>query len=68
MPRIICCEIAMRPMRSPRIAAIASTGGRSTARPGREAEPVDPIDLGEQPDHLPEGERDADPQHPDDER
>ena len=33
----ICAEIAMRPMRSPRIVAIgaSSTGGRSTARPGR---------------------------------
>src|SRR5438874_2030997 len=36
MPRIICAEIAMRPMRSPKIAAIgaSSTGGRSTASPG----------------------------------
>ena len=36
MPRINCDDIAMRPMRLPRIAAIgaSSTGGRSTARPG----------------------------------
>src|SRR6266852_1127510 len=36
MPRIICAEIAMRPMRSRSRTAIgaSSTGGRSTARPG----------------------------------
>src|SRR4051794_28811455 len=36
MPRINCADIAMRPTRLPRIAAIgaSSTGGRSTARPG----------------------------------
>src|SRR5262245_1211039 len=36
MPRIICDEMAMRPMRSPSSTAIgaSSTGGRSTARPG----------------------------------
>src|SRR5262245_33782150 len=36
MLRIICDEIAMRPMRSRRMTAIgaSSTGGRSTARPG----------------------------------
>src|SRR5262245_53033817 len=36
MPRIICAEIAMRPMRSRSSTAIGAsrTGGRSTARPG----------------------------------
>ena len=33
-----------------------------------EPEAVDPVDLGEQPDHLPEREQDADQQHADDQR
>ena len=59
-------EIAVRPARSPRIVAIgaSSTGGARDREAGiGEAEAVDPGDFGKQPDHLPEGEQDADDQH-----
>ena len=64
-------EIDMRPMRSPRSAAIgaSSTGGRSTARPGSaRRKPLTQRDLGKQPDHLPERQQDADHQNADDQR
>ena len=56
----------MRPMRSPQQHGHRREQHRRTF--DREAgvgepESVDPIDLGEQPDDLPEGERDADAEH-----
>ena len=68
---MVCAEIAMRPMRSPRIAAIgaSSTGGRSTARPGSASrKPLTQVTSRKQPDHLVERQHDADQQHADDQR
>ena len=66
---MVWVEIAIRPMRSPRSVAIgaSSTGGALDLDAGLgDAERVDPADLGEQAEHLPEGEDDADQQHRDD--
>ena len=70
-PRIVVGEIAVRPR------ALAEDRrhrgeqhGRARDREARigEAEAVDPGDFGKQPDHLAEGEQDADDQHRDDQR
>ncbi len=68
---MVCADIAMRPMRSPRIAAIgaSSTGGRSTAMPGSARRKLlTQATSRKQPDHLPERQDDADQQHADDQR
>ena len=68
---MVCDEIAMRPMRSPQDRRHRRQQHRRPldreAGIG-EAEAVDPGDLGEQPDHLPERQHDADQQHADDQR
>ena len=66
---MVCVEIAMRPMRSPRSVAIgaSSTGARSTSMPGSATRNVLTQRIsGKQPEDLAEGEDDADQQHRDD--
>ena len=68
---MICDEIAMRPMRSPRMRRHRrEQHRRALDREPRIGEPeaVDPVHLREQPDHLPERQRDADEEHADDQR
>ena len=63
---MVWVEIAMRPMRSPSSVAIgaSSTGAPLDLDAGLgDAERVDPADLRKQPDHLAEGQHDADQQH-----
>ena len=71
MPRINCADIAMRPMRLPRIAAIgaSSTGGAIDGEPRiGKAEIVYPGDFGIEAQHLPHRQQNSDRFHADDER
>ena len=69
---MVCCEIVIRPVRSPpRIAAIgaSSFGPPLDRKPGiGDAEIVDPGDFRIEPDHLAERQDDADQQHRADQR
>ncbi len=69
MPRIICVDIAMRPVRSRRIAAIGAskTGGRSTVMPGSASRnPFTQATSRNRRIDLPERQQDADHEHADD--